>query len=94
MITFLKNTKTVTTKGHPVYFRAAPNNGMSEWYAIVKYLEGVREVRKSICVGCGHGKLYDNNGVVYHVGRSNTLNSVKDLVIKITQMNKSILEKK
>lgn len=74
-------------KNMGTYFKPRHIIQKNEWRRIVAYLLGCYEVRKSLCVGCGHGSLYDKNGKHYSVSVRHTLSEVVSIVEEIKKIN-------
>lgn len=64
-------------------------NNWGEWRRISNFLTSrCSDVKRSLCVGCGKGRLYDKNGISYPVTAKNTFEEVEKIVELIRQINK------
>lgn len=59
----------------------------SNWVDILLFLKGCNSIRKSICGGCGSGKLYDKNDKMYIISRKMTVDEVKNIAELIKKIN-------
>lgn len=59
------------------------------WVSISHYIHSCDDIRKNICFQCGKGILRDNNGESYNISWNDTLDQVKELVVKIREINKN-----
>lgn len=57
------------------------------WTSIVNYVFSEPDIKKTMCVGCGSGKLFDVNDKPYPINKMMTLEQVKSIVSLIKQIN-------
>lgn len=59
------------------------------WRNKCDYVRSQRGIRSHICIGCGSGKIYDKNNVVYVFTRFQSMETIKELVEKVRRINQA-----
>lgn len=76
----------ISNKNGYISFPKMPTNNWSSILSLLKETE-YENIRKSICVSCGTGKLYDDNGKIYTVFRYMSIEGVRYLLSEINKIN-------
>jgi len=59
------------------------------WSDKCNYVKRQIDIRSSICMGCGSGKIYDKNNVMYVFTRFQAMEQIKELVEKVRKINQA-----
>lgn len=57
------------------------------WRNKCDYVRSQIYIRSHICIGCGSGKIFDKNNVVYIFTRHQSMETIKELVEKVRKIN-------